>query len=546
MILQAATVRRWRIRIAASAIAGVLCLVVAGCGSKVRLPDGVRQEDLPDLSRLDESAQASLRTASDQVTGFHLKRDETDYTRLGHLQGNWGMQLLAFQLLDRATIAFENARLLAPSEFKWAYCLAHTLRQNGQAESSIAQFEQALKLLPASNQSNRWEEAAHCWIGDLYLQLNKPQKALEHFDLALDAQPRSAYAAFGKGRVAEMQNDEELAVDEYRRALQRTPNAKNIHYALMISLRKMGDVGGAERHQLEFERPAKRLTIVDPLLEEVERLDNSPRANRQRGNEALFNRGDYASAIRYYQLAIDKTKEDPVLHHNFATALAKGGQAELAMKHYEEAVRLRPEFAASHSNLGVMYRAFKKDLDNAIKHLELAHKHDAQDAVTMFELANTLMLVDKLERAAEMYANVLKSEPAHELAILNRAESFRLMGKYDRAKKQLEHGLTVLPDNGAIRKQLVQLLAACPVSEIRDGRRALEVAQQIDEVQYGGLRSESIAIAQAELGQFVDAQRSMQAAIKSATQRGDKERVSFLQRILTEQIEKQMPVRFPE
>jgi Flp pilus assembly protein TadD len=47
--------------------------------------------------------------------------------------------------------------------------------------------------------------------------------------------------------------------------------------------------------------------------------------------------------------------DDPDIHFNLGTALAQKGQIDEAIRHYEEALRLKPDQAQIHNNLGAAF-----------------------------------------------------------------------------------------------------------------------------------------------------------------------------------------------
>jgi hypothetical protein len=79
-----------------------------------------------------------------------------------------------------------------------------------------------------------------------------------------------------------------------------------------------------------------------------------------------------------------------------------------------------------------------------------------------------------------------------------------------------ERGLTVAPDD-ALRNELAWLLATHPDAAVRDGRRALELAEKIvlrDSTRFG--RAATLAAARAESGDFDGAAREIEAVLPHA------------------------------
>ena len=80
---------------------------------------------------------------------------------------------------------------------------------------------------------------------------------------------------------------------------------------------------------------------------------------------------------------------------------------------------------------------------------------------------------DRFEMAAQEYAAVIAIEPRNRFARLMEAMALIRLKDYSEARSRLERGLSALPDDSDLALTLARLLAACPDSSIRDGRRAL-------------------------------------------------------------------------
>lgn len=532
---------RWRVH---WCLLGLLGSLLLGCGARTPRPQGLTAVKLPELSQLDPNAKQTIEEAYQRVRSFRLERTEDNYHRLALDYGNLGMYLLAYQIYEPAAVCFQNAQTVDDQNFTWPYCLGHVHRQSEDAQQAIASFERALELLEKDKQGDRFIESARCWIGDLSLQLNEPKKAKTHFEAVLQDNPQSAFARFGLAQVAEQQGDQQAAIDGYRRALQYAPDARNLHYALMIAFRKAGDQANAEVHKNAFQTASRDLQIRDILLDKVDKLDTTSRAHRKRGYEALFIKRDYMAAARHYQAALKTESEDAVLHHNLATALARLRQTKGAIHHYQEAIRLKPDMASAHANLGVIHRS--DDLSKSIEHLRAARKYDSEDPINTYELALSLLLNEDFAEAEQLFSEVLAAQPAHAEALMHRASSFKFRRDYAKARDLLTDALTIVPDHGPIRQQLVEILATCPDETIRNGKQAIEVASKIDAGQNASLRAESLAMAYAEIGDFQASEKWLTEAITIARQRGDDRRLEFLSKILKDSVQQQKPVRLLE
>ena len=57
-------------------------------------------------------------------------------------------------------------------------------------------------------------------------------------------------------------------------------------------------------------------------------------------------------AIREYQEALRLQPDDAKAHNNLGIALDQKGQLDEAIRQYQEAIRLKPDYALAHNNFG--------------------------------------------------------------------------------------------------------------------------------------------------------------------------------------------------
>lgn len=110
----------------------------------------------------------------------------------------------------------------------------------------------------------------------------------------------------------------------------------------------------------------------------------------RKANEA-YERGDYAQAAELYRQALDRSPDDSRLHFNLANALARSGQAQEAIEHYERFRSLSEspeEQSLADYNIGNLM-VDQQQLEEAVKaYREALRKNPADnDARHNYELA---------------------------------------------------------------------------------------------------------------------------------------------------------------
>jgi tetratricopeptide (TPR) repeat protein len=94
------------------------------------------------------------------------------------------------------------------------------------------------------------------------------------------------------------------------------------------------------------------------------------------------------------------------------------------------------------------------------------------------------------------------------------------LGEYGMALEELTALRDGYPQNSSITIQLIRLLAACPEETVRDGVRALELAQQLLAAQQTAIGQETLACALHEVGRTDEALAAINSAIEACGEDG--------------------------
>ena len=76
--------------------------------------------------------------------------------------------------------------------------------------------------------------------------------------------------------------------------------------------------------------------------------------------------GDLEAARIYLEVAVDRSSDNADFYYNLALVYGDIGELDLAQKHYELAIRMRPGMASALNNLGNIKKE-KKDFNGAVR-----------------------------------------------------------------------------------------------------------------------------------------------------------------------------------
>lgn len=248
--------------------------------------------------------------------------------------------------------------------------------------------------------------------------------------------------------------------------------------------------------------------LSDAYLEEG-RIDDAVAAARRAVNSrpgsadaegvlgaALGRKGRLDEALEHLDKALQLNPKLARVHFNLANTLMERGQMSEAISHYETELQLYPNFPEGHNNLAnALLRTGK--IDEALKHLRIA-----------------LQLNPKYPDAHNNLA----------IALSQKGQMREAIGEWDKT-------LLIDANNLEAQSNLTWILSTFPDSSIRNGSRAIELAQRA--VQLSGGKNARIwrlaAAAYAEAGRFPEAIKAAQSGIGVAENEGNTALVQTLQ-----------------
>ena len=145
-------------------------------------------------------------------------------------------------------------------------------------------------------------------------------------------------------------------------------------------------------------------------------------------------------------------------HNNLANALAAQGKKDEAMREYDLALKIKPDYADAHYNLAQALSGQGK-LDSAILHYKLALKAQPEYFQAGNNLANALTAQGKYSEAVVQYGLALKTRPDLAEAHYNMANALVAQGELDLAILHYKLTLKERPDLIEAHNNLANILA---------------------------------------------------------------------------------------
>jgi len=280
-----------------------------------------------------------------------------------------------------------------------------------------------------------------------------------------------------------------------------------------------------------------------------------------------FQNRHWQNSIVLFKHALDVTNDNDVAHQKLGEALAAQGKTDEAIRHYYEALRIKPDLVAARLNLGVTLREEGK-INEAIEHFSMALQAKPDCAEAYYELGIALEKKGNIDGAEEHYIKALRIKPdyakAHNNlgivlarqkkdkdAIFHFYEALRIdsdfAGAYynlgiiyanqrniEKAILYYKKALHFNPNMAQALYNLSWILSGCEDDRFRNGEGALKLAEKLCKITryHQPPALDALAVAYAETGKFDKAVAIANKALELALKQGTNEIVVGLKKRL--------------
>lgn len=446
---------------------------------------------------------------------------------------DWGQLAQAFHahgLLEQAAECYSRAQEGAPADYRWPYLRAVAVQQ---ASPNLAIDLYKLTATLADNYL-----PLHIRLGRLLAEQQLPDQATAEFNAALALEPGNLHAQLGLAEIELAAGRLQVAQSMLEQILGENPTsaeAWRLQATLQSTTGKHSQAGQSLARAKRYREPTE---LSDPLIQAMlaGAVDTGAKLGQAR---RVLEQGRTGQAIEVIQGIIDT---DP----GYADAYAAMGDAQAMAQHWDRArwaleraldlgeqppsTYLRLADVLQHLNQtgraqDVLQRGTQAHPEDAGLALAAAESEwaegrtgeaaasyrkvlqlDAGQAIAHHRLAQWMQDNGQPDQATAGWARALELQPDLAEARYALADAQIAKGLHAEAVATLLAGLELNASDTRCNMLLAWELATAPEESLRDGERALKLAQQVYAAEPGNARAADIyAAALAEAGQFAAA-----------------------------------------
>lgn len=182
-----------------------------------------------------------------------------------------------------------------------------------------------------------------------------------------------------------------------------------------------------------------------------------------------------------------------------------------------------PDCWLAYNNLSTIFLA-KGNLDQALESANRAVELQPDDMEPHIAVGDVLLRKRRVPEAITHYQKAISVRPDYGEGYSHLGSAYLLAGRFVEAKEQYQKTLSLTPRSVVARNNLAWLLATCADPSLRDTQRAIQLAEEADQLANGksSLVLHTLSTAYGESGQSVKALEVANRALQLADRQGNR------------------------
>lgn len=374
----------------------------------------------------------------------------------------------------------------------WMLIAKLNVLENGNKERGLEAINKVIEL----SGDNKQELAESLMVRAGFAESDEDR--LEDLNQAVEVDDTNIEARRARGLYYYLKEDFEKAAEDFRAVYEI--NKEDIASLILLS------------------ETLQKLEKVDEALELLGSVDKpeDPRLAMMKA-ELFFNKKDYEKALENVEIVLKSNEENLTAINLQILSLINLDRYEEALEKSNELVSMAPGLPQAYWLRSITLSSMEK-FDEAITDLEILVENVPDQLIYKLQLANVYNASDRPRHALKLYDQLMEADPELEGLLRSRGDAYLAIGKHKEAVADYEKELERDPEDSGTLNNLAWVLSTSPDEEVRDGKRAVELAEkscELTEYTKPHILS-TLASAYAETGDFDKAMEWVNKALELA------------------------------
>jgi tetratricopeptide (TPR) repeat protein len=217
----------------------------------------------------------------------------------------------------------------------------------------------------------------------------------------------------------------------------------------------------------------------------------------------------FEDALREFQIALRIEPNYFQAHYNLGIIYEKRKQFDEAIQEYQTTLKLKPSYARAHNNLGAVYKDLGR-LEEAETEFQAALKLQPDIPTTHYNRGTSLSEQGRLDEAIGEYQAAIRLDPTYQNAHYNLGLAYANQGRFQEAIVEFQTVVRLKPDDAAAHAVLGDIYKdqGQPKEAIDEYQAALKLDPNQAEIHY------TLGVVYGRAGRLEEARQQYQQALQ--------------------------------
>ena len=360
----------------------------------------------------------------------------------------------------------DKLNVIDSSDYKLFYML-------GTAYMALHEFDKSIVYLLKAYKNNPENDILINSIGSVYLASEKPKEALEFFEKSLALNSENSVTYYNIAISYKLLEQPEKAFENFKKAYKLEPSPYYLSSLATAALKAehfdeavryyeiIASSGEKEAYNFylacayagakDYEKALELLVPDDKF-----NISSVSLSYKLKLIEIYTVVQRYEEAKKIFTEIISKGGATPELYYDYALVCVKSGEKDKAETILKKVIQLKPDFAAAHKDLGVLYLDARL-FDYAKDEFQKAYELEPENPFIVYEYGNFYQITGEYKKAEEFYDKVLTMDFLTPDILLNIALNNLSKNNTEKAQEILERARKLDTQNVRILYNLGKL-----------------------------------------------------------------------------------------